>query len=390
MGQAYHLGLKHVLRPLYDRLDRSAALRRFAAAYVYNKPAHADFAATAVLTFLSTTVAFGVALRYQLVHGHLPWALHAAYNCAWVGIGGRMMGSAYTFAHKEGHNGVLYQRWVRRTVGNLFENWVGLLYGNVPYNFTTSHNHIHHALDGGKGDTFYCYDLDRSSLSDFMLYQRRIFLHMAGLSSLRYFRLRGMHKQERLLARGCAIFWLAFPLPLLLLTRSPWFLCVVWLQPLCAMSFFLALVNWAFHAFIELDASGRHLPHVNALTILDGQDDNFGEDDHMAHHYENPIAHARSRHDAWRARIMPELKANRASIFKEISIVELGILTLLGQFERIAERHYVDFSGELSTAQVAEMLRRRARTKESTHEEYLAWEAETEAALLASPPPKDD
>mgnify|MGYP002042915732 CR=1 FL=1 len=29
---------------------------------------------------------------------------------------------------------------------------------------------------------------------------------MAGLSSLRYFRLRGMHKQERLLARGCAIF----------------------------------------------------------------------------------------------------------------------------------------------------------------------------------------
>jgi len=188
-----------------------------------------------------------------------------------------------------------------------------------------------------QGDTFYCYDLDRSSLSDFMLYQRRIFLHMVGVSSLRYFRLRGMHKQERLLARGCAIFWLAFPLPLLLLTRSPWFLCAVWLQPLCAMSFFLALVNWAFHAFIELDASGRHLPHVNALTILDGQDDNFGEDDHMAHHYENPIAHARSRHDAWRARIMPELKANRASIFKEISIVELGILTLLGQVRRFRE-----------------------------------------------------
>ena len=41
-------------------------------------------------------------------------------------------------------------------------------------------------------------------------------------------------------------------------------------------------------------------------------------------------------------------------------------------------------------AQVAEMLRRRARTKESTHEEYLTWEAETEAALLASPPPKED
>jgi len=54
------------------------------------------------------------------------------------------------------------------------------------------------------------------------------------------------------------------------------------------MSFFLALVNWAFHAFIELDASGRHLPHVNALTILDGQDDNFGEDDHMARRPSSP------------------------------------------------------------------------------------------------------
>ena len=41
---------------------------------------------------------------------------------------------------------------------------------------------------------------------------------MVGVSSLRYFRLRGMHKQERLLARGCAIFWLAVleaePLPI--------------------------------------------------------------------------------------------------------------------------------------------------------------------------------
>ena len=54
------------------------------------------------------------------------------------------MGAAYSFAHKEGHNPMIYQRWIRRSVGNVFENWIGCLFGNIPYNFTTSHMHLHH------------------------------------------------------------------------------------------------------------------------------------------------------------------------------------------------------------------------------------------------------
>ena len=55
----------------------------------------------------------------------------------------------------QGHNALLYRKWLRKSVGNVFETWVGCLFGNIPYNFTTSHIHIHHRLDGGKGDTFY-------------------------------------------------------------------------------------------------------------------------------------------------------------------------------------------------------------------------------------------
>lgn len=51
----------------------------------------------------------------------------------------------------------------------------------------TSHVHIHHKLDGGVGDTFYLWDLDRSSLSDFMLYLYRVLMHMIGASSLTFF-----------------------------------------------------------------------------------------------------------------------------------------------------------------------------------------------------------
>ena len=88
-GQAFHLGLKHVLVPVYNALDRSAALRRFAAAYVYSRPQYADFAATALLTCVSSLGALGYALHYQRAHGCLPWQLVAAYNFLWVGFGGQ-------------------------------------------------------------------------------------------------------------------------------------------------------------------------------------------------------------------------------------------------------------------------------------------------------------
>ena len=179
-GQAFHLGLKHVLVPVYNALDRSAALRRFAAAYVYSRPQYADFAATALLTCASSLGALGYALHYQRAHGCLPWQLVAAYNFLWVGFGGRTMGAAYTFAHKEGHNPLIFQRWLRRSFGNIFENWIGCLFGNVPYNFTTSHMHMHHQLDGGPGDSFYQWDLDRTSRHDFLLFVHRIFVHMTG------------------------------------------------------------------------------------------------------------------------------------------------------------------------------------------------------------------
>lgn len=381
-GQAFHLGLKYVLRPVYNLLDQSPALRGFATRYIYSKPQYSDFFATALLTLLSSTAAFAAVLRSQLLYGSIPWQLHVAYNFVWVGFGGRVMGAAYTFAHKEGHNALLYQRWWRKSVGNVFECWVGLLFGNVPYNFTTSHNHMHHALDGGKGDSLYCWDFDRTSLSDFMVYQERALRHMAGTSSLHYFKLRGMEEQYRLLRKGMLTYWLFTPLALGLLTRSPWFLFAIWLQPLLAMSFFLALINWGYHAYIELDGNGKHLAVVNSLTILDGQDDSFGEDDHMAHHYSTQTWYTQTH--TYRARVMEDLKRHHGSVFKEVSIVELSALTLFGQFDRIAQRHYVDFTGKLSQAEIAAMLRRRAQNKEMSCDEYLDWQRDVDAQLLAS------
>jgi len=115
------------------------------------------------------------------------------YYFEWVGLGGRGMGCAYTFAHKEGHhrNGGIYKPWFANIFGNFWENWMGCWYGNVPNSFSTSHMFLHHHLNGGKGDTFYQFDLDRTSLNDLFLFLFRIFDHMIGTGSLRAFKILG-------------------------------------------------------------------------------------------------------------------------------------------------------------------------------------------------------
>lgn len=260
----------------------------------------------------------------------------------------------------------MYQKWLRKYIGNIFENNLGVLYGNVPWNFTTSHILIHHRLDGGAGDTFYEWDIDRTNLSEFMLYVHRIFLHMIGFSSLKFFNAHNQISQATLLWKGIMKYWF-IAVVLLIVTRSASFIFWIYLQPLLCMSYFLALLNIGFHGFIEYDESGISIPSVNATTIIEGDDDSFGEDDHMAHHYNSTVYY----------RDLPELQASKveefkkyhSSVFRKLSIVELSIYIILGVWEKLAD-HYVDFTGELTREQIINMLKARAMRREFTYEYY--------------------
>jgi hypothetical protein len=239
---------------------------------------------------------------------------------------------------------------------------------------------LHHRLNGGKGDPFYMWDLDRTSWSDMMLYQFRIFVYMTGWSSLKAFRLlldsRQFAENHRMLLKGFVLYWAVVPAlifsGLVLAGCTPLsslaFLFFIYFQPLCAMSFFLAFINIGFHGWIEFDENGKHIECVASSTILDGQDDSFGEDDHMAHHYFTVVEHRdlpkhqESQHTEWARR--------HATVFKELAIVELALFTLLKQFTMLAEKHYVDYSGQLSAEEIACLLEERAKRKEISYEEY--------------------
>lgn len=374
-GQVWKAGMKNILRPAFQWLDSRKCIRNFAAKYIYTKEKYTDFFVMSVVQLLLSLASLTFVVSYQNKHGRLDWWVIVAYYFNWVGIGGRSMGAAYTLAHKEGHNKVLYQPRIRRTVGNIFENVLGPFYGNLPYNFSLSHVHIHHKLNGGKGDTFYQWDLDRTSWFDLMIFQCRILLHMTGISPYEYFKMVGKDDFANGIRRGMYYYWVLYPSILYALTGSLSFIFWIYLEPLIAMTYFLAFINFGFHGFLEWDENKNHISCVNSTCIIEGDDDYYGEDDHMAHHYHPEVFHSelpehqRSQIEFWRK--------HRASVFRGLSIVELSLFILLGDTgrEKLAEA-FVDYNDDqekLSREDLKNLLYRRSIEKETSKEEYAEW-----------------
>lgn len=382
-GQSFRHGLDRILRPIYRRVDGSSALRRFAVKYVYRRPLHADYFASGVLLTVGMAVSLGALFAWQIAFGSLPWWLVAIYYFAWVGPGGRGMATAYTLAHREGHlsGGRMYRPWIGDRIGNFFENWVGVFYGTVPYNFSTSHILLHHRLDGGKGDPLYMWDIDRTRSGDLMLYQWRLFRYMTGLASLAEFRRQsGVHpaldRARSNLCRGMAIYWIGVPAGILALLigagssmgAALLFLFLVYLQPIVAMTTFLTFINVGQHGFLEFDDQGRHVKHITSTTILDGHDDSFGEDYHVAHHHFPSVQHDKLSDHVARER--SEWARCHGAVFEKTTIFEAAIMVHFGQFDRLIRNHYVNFSGDLTVDELSDLFKRRAQRREMSYEDY--------------------
>ncbi len=381
-GRLFHAGLHRFLQPIHRFLDRSVRLRRIATKYVYRRSVHADYFASAIFLTVGIALSLAVVFAWQISFGELPWWLLAAYYFVWVGFGGRGMGTAYTLAHREGHAaGRMYRPWIAKHIGNIFETRMGLCYGLVPHTFSTSHILLHHRLNAGKSDPLYVWDLDRTKFSDMLLYQWRTFVYMTGLGSLREFRRQqsvhpSIQKAHATLSKGMRIYWVYVPVTIVALLvatgssvlSSILFLFFVYIQPLFAMTTFIALVTLAQHGFLEHDEEGRNLKHVAAITILGGRDDSFGEDDHFSHHYSPAVTHDKLA----TAQPLQESEWARChgSVFKGTSIIEIAVLLQLGRIDRLIDRYYVDYSGALGRDQIVKLFTRRAQRKEMSYEEY--------------------
>ena len=101
MGMLWKHCFRYFLQPIYVVLEQNKTLRKFASTYIYSREEHADYFVMSVLTILNSALFLSIVFYWQIKYGHLPSWLLFTYYCSWVGIGGRIMGSAYTMAHKE-------------------------------------------------------------------------------------------------------------------------------------------------------------------------------------------------------------------------------------------------------------------------------------------------
>lgn len=242
----------------------------------------------------------------------------------------------------------LYQPWIKKYIGNFFENGLGCFFGNVPFNFTTSHIRIHHSSQGGIGDTFYLWDFDRSDFWAFMIYIYRIFLHMIGTSSIKIFEATNRFELKRKLRQGQITYFMVF-FAILALTRDLRFTVLFYLQPLFCMNYFLALINIGFHGFLEYNDEGKSVDFVNSSMIINGLDDFFGEDDHMTHHYRT-IVYFKDLPE-YHKQIREKLIATKASVFHTISIMELSVFVLFGLYDELA-KYYVDMTESMTKEEI--------------------------------------
>ena len=192
---------------------------------------------------------------------------------------------------------------------------------------------------------------------------------MVGYSSLKFFEANHIKGKGDQLKKGVAIYW-ATAIVILFVTRSFKFLFWIYFQPFLCMSFFLALINIGFHGFIEMDSEGKSIPVVNASTIIDGDDDYFGEDDHMAHHYSTTVFYRDL--PKYQELKVEEYMKYKASVFRGLSIIELSIFILFSLWDKLAD-HYVDYSGEMSREEIKTMLKTRAQRKEMSYDVYSTY-----------------
>ena len=101
MGASWKYFFRPFLFPIYDWIDKNESLRTFAVNYIYSKPTGADYFATSILLIFSCLISLSTVFYWQIKFGSLPWWLLVCYYCSWVGVGGRIMGAAYTLAHRE-------------------------------------------------------------------------------------------------------------------------------------------------------------------------------------------------------------------------------------------------------------------------------------------------
>jgi len=133
--------------------------------------------------------------------------------------------------------------------------------------------------------------------------------------------------------------------------------------------FFIGLINWGFHVFIENGDDNVRSNTVQSLTLIGGSDDFFGEDDHAAHHNQSNVfwrdvpALQKSQRDTKWAK-------EKASVLQGYDIYSFSMTVLMKAWPLLADR-YVDTTRTMTKNEIEKLLEVRVTQRECPHTELL-------------------
>jgi len=272
----------------------------------------------------------------------------------------RFFAWSHTLVHKEAHEHGFFCGYFRQF--GLLNWWSTMFYGVFPNSYNVGHLKIHHRYDSNFGDVITTYDLDRTDPISFLIYVPRFLLYWVNLSSLVFFSSR-KHFSLRFCTELIAgiVYYLTWTFFIWKWTSFE-FLISFWLYPLAEAGIFLAGISYVWHAFINPQDSTD--PYVGSLTILNGRENLWNEDYHVAHH-NAPQLHWSEYEDHYKSNI--NNFRQQASIFRDTEEGEILILFMSMNWDKLADK-FVDLSEKMSHNEKKQvLLHRLSHVLDATH-----------------------
>jgi hypothetical protein len=225
--------------------------------------------------------------HHALTHGYVDPYLLFLYHIIRIGPFFMNFAYVYTLCHKEGHShtglwakGPWYLKPLEMFMNNIFNWWIGPMYGVFPSTFAYGHSRNHHKYNNSEEDIITTADRPRDSFQNWVAYVPRFLMYAVNGSSVVQFYKEGNWNVIFKMFLGSAYFCGVFMSVWYYI--SPHYAFLYLGYPLFENCILLSAVNWTWHAFI--DPTNPENEYVNSITIFDGQINVLNEDYHVVHH----------------------------------------------------------------------------------------------------------
>jgi len=272
----------------------------------------------------------------------LEWWVVYLYHLLRIGPRFRFFAWFHVMIHKEGHDHKGFFEGPLSIINHRFVSWYcSIFYGAIPNSYSVGHTKIHHRFLNGLEDVHTCYDLDRTKPISFLVYLPRFACYWSGISVAWYFIKTKDYKHAFDMIIGMT-YYVSVICVLGRLLGWDFTIAIIGF-PFLESTLFFGAISYLWHCFLDPDQPDNEF--INSMTILEGHDNIFNEDFHVAHHHAQTMhwtdypKHFEQNKDLFRK--------NQATIFRDCEEGLLLYWLFSEKFDIMAD-HWVDLENKMT------------------------------------------